>query len=142
MIENKIKILSEYLSKQNNLTWKEKKAFNEVIEHCTSLENHYKNKTLHLERLASWYIDHIFELNQEHITEVSYEFIKHILVDKLCFILSTPSEYNYTSIENNIMALDIANNNKLKPYGSISEAIKLFVKDAIVYNTKDEYEST
>ena len=44
MIENKIKILSEYLSKQNNMTWKEKKAFNEVIEHCTSLENHYKNK--------------------------------------------------------------------------------------------------
>jgi len=40
------------------------------------------------------------------------------------------------------MALDIANNNKLKSYGSIPEAIKLFVKDAIVYNTKDEYEST
>ena len=142
MIENKIKILSEYLSKQNNMTWKEKKAFNDIIEHCTALDGHYKDKTLHLERLASWYVDHMFELHQDHINEVSYEFVKHILIDKLCFILSTSSEYNYRSIENNIMALDIANNNKLKSYGSIYEAIKLFVKDAIVYNTKDEYEPT
>ena len=84
----------------------------------------------------------MFELNQDHIDEVSYEFVKHILIDKLSFILKTPSKYNYDSIENNIMALDIRNNNKLKPYGSISEAIELFIKDAIVYNTKDEYEST
>ncbi len=124
------------------MTWKEKKAFNDVVEHCTALDNHYKDKTLYLERLASWYIDHMFELNQDHIDEVSYEFVKHILIDKLSFILKTPSEYNYDSIENNIMALDIRNNNKLKPYGSISEAIELFIKDAIVYNTKDEYEST
>ena len=124
------------------MTWKEKKAFNDVVEHCTALDNHYKDKTLYLERLASWYIDHMFELNQDHIDEVSYEFVKHILIDKLSFILKTPSKYNYDSIENNIMALDIRNNNKLKPYGSISEAIKLFIKDAIVYNTKDEYEST
>jgi hypothetical protein len=142
MIENKIKILSEYLSRQNNMTWKEKKAFNDVVEHCTALDNHYKDKTLYLERLASWYIDHMFELNQDHIDEVSYEFVKNILIDKLSFILKTPSKYNYDSIENNIMALDIRNNNKLKPYGSISEAIELFIKDAIVYNTKDEYEST
>ena len=105
------------------MTWKEKKAFNDVVEHCTYLDNHYKDKTMHLERLASWYIDHMFELNQDHIDEVSYEFVKHILIDKLSFILKTPSKYNYDSIENNIMALDIANNNKLKPYGSISEAI-------------------
>ena len=124
------------------MTWKEKKAFNDVVEHCTALDNHYKDKTLYLERLASWYIDHMFELNQDHIDEVSYEFVKHILIDKLSFILKTPSKYNYDSVENNIMALDIRNNNKLKPYGSISEAIKLFIKDAIVYNTKDEYEST
>ncbi len=124
------------------MTWKEKKAFNDVVEHCTALDNHYKNKTLYLERLASWYIDHMFELNQDHIDEVSYEFVKHILIDKLSFILKTPSKYNYDSIENNIMALDIRNNNNLKPYGSISEAIELFIKDAIVYNTKDEYEST
>jgi len=124
------------------MTWKEKKAFNDVVEHCTALDNHYKDKTLYLERLASWYIDHMFELNQDHIDEVSYEFVKHILIDKLSFILKTPSKYNYDSIENNIMALDIRNNNKLKPYGSISEAIELFIKDAIVYNTKDEYEST
>jgi len=124
------------------MTWKEKKAFNDVVEHCTALDNHYKDKTLYLERLASWYIDHMFELNQDHIDEVSYEFLKHILIDKLSFILKTPSKYNYDSIENNIMALDIRNNNKLKPYGSISEAIELFIKDAIVYNTKDEYEST
>ena len=124
------------------MTWKEKKAFNDVVEHCTALDNHYKDKTLYLERLASWYIDHMFELNQDHIDEVSYEFVKHILIDKLSFILKTPSKYNYDSIENNIMALDIRNNNKLKPYGSISEAIELFIKDAIVYNSKDEYEST
>ena len=124
------------------MTWKEKKAFNDVVEYCTALDNHYKDKTLYLERLASWYIDHMFELNQDHIDEVSYEFVKHILIDKLSFILKTPSKYNYDSIENNIMALDIRNNNKLKPYGSISEAIELFIKDAIVYNTKDEYEST
>lgn len=124
------------------MTWKEKKAFNDVVEHCTALDNHYKDKTLYLERLASWYIDHMFELNQDHIDEVSYEFVKHILIDKLSFILKTPSKYNYDSIENNIMALDIRNNNNLKPYGSISEAIELFIKDAIVYNTKDEYEST
>jgi len=142
MIDNKIKILSEYLSKQNNMTWKEKKAFNDIIEHCMSLDNHYKDKTLYLERLASWYVDHIFELNQDYIKEVSYEFVKHILIDKLRFILKTPSSYNYNSIENNMLALDIRNNNKIKPYGSVSEAIELFVKDTIVYNTKDKYEPT
>lgn len=142
MIEQKIKILSEYLSKQTNLTWRESKAFDEIVDHCMQLDNHYKSKSLHLERIASWYIDHTFELNQEYIDEVSYEFIKNILLRKLELILQMPAESNYVSIENNMMALDIKNNNELKPYGAISEAIKLFVKDIIVYNTKDEYETT
>lgn len=142
MIQENIKILSEYLSKQKNVTWRESKAFDEVVEHCIQLDNHYKDKTLHLERLASWYIDHMFELNQDHINEVSFEFVKSILLRKLIWILEIPAESNYTSIENNVMALDIKNNNKLKPNGAISEAVKLFIKDAIVYNTKDKYEST
>jgi hypothetical protein len=142
MIENKIKILSEYLSKQKNLTWRESKAFDELIEHCIYTENHFKDKTLHLERLASWYIDHMFELYQDDISEVSYEFVKRFLLNKLAMVLEMPSESNYISIENNIMALDIRNNNKLKPVGAISEAMKLFVKDAILYNTIDKYETT
>lgn len=124
------------------MTWKEKKAFNEIIEHCTALDTHYKDKTLYLERLSSWYVDHMFELNQDHISEVSYEFVKHILLDKLKFVLNTSSEYNYRSIEHNIIGLDITNKNKLRPYGSIAEAFKLLIKDVIVYNTKDKYEPT
>jgi len=142
MIQEKIKILSEYLSKQKNVTWRESKAFDEVVEHCIQLDNHYKDKSLHLERLASWYVDHMFELNQDSVDEVTYEFIVGVLLRKLVWILEMPAESNYISIENNMMALDIKNNNKLKPYGAISEAIKLFVKDAIVYNTKDKYETT
>ena len=142
MIQEKIKILSEYLSRQKNVTWKESKAFNELIDHCTLLDNHYKDKTVYLERLASHYIDHIFELNQDHINEVTYEFITKILLRKLKLALEMPSEYNYKSIENNVLGLDIRNNNELKDYGSVSGAIKLFVSDTIVHNTRDEYEST
>tara|TARA_R100000951_G_scaffold8878_2_gene8035 strand:- start:3830 stop:4258 length:429 start_codon:yes stop_codon:yes gene_type:complete len=142
MIESKIKILSEYLSKQKNVTWRESKAFDEIVEHCLCLDNNYKDKTLYLERLASWYVDHMFELNQDHINEVSYEFVEGILLRKLKLILEIPAESNYTSIENNIMALDIENNNKLKAYGAISKAIKLLVKDILVYNTKDKYETS
>ena len=40
------------------------------------------------------------------------------------------------------MALDIENNNKIKAYGAISKAIKLLVKDILVYNTKDKYETS
>jgi len=142
MIENKIKILSEYLSKQKNVTWRESKAFDEMVEHCIRLDNHYKEKTLYLERLASHYIDHIFELNQDDISEITYEFITKILLRRLKLALQTPSEYNYKSIEHNVLGLDIQNNNKIKDYGSVSEAIKLFVMDTIVHNTKDEYETT
>lgn len=142
MIENKIKILSEYLSKQKNVTWKESKAFDEIVEHCINLDNHYKEKTLYLERLASHYVDHVFELNQDHINEVSYEFVTQILLRRLKLALEVPSEYNYKSIENNILGLDILNSNKIKDYGSVSDAIKLFIKDVIVHNTKDRYETT
>lgn len=142
MIQERIKILSEYLSKQKNVTWRESKAFDEIVEHCIYLDNHYKDKTLHLERLASWYVDHMFELNQDHINKVSYEFVEGILLRKLKLILDIPAESNYTSIENNIMALDIQNNNKLKAHGAISKAIKLFVKDILLYHTKDKYETS
>tara|TARA_R110002074_G_scaffold32991_3_gene91895 strand:- start:148 stop:576 length:429 start_codon:yes stop_codon:yes gene_type:complete len=142
MIQEKIKILSEYLSKQKNVTWKESKAFNELIDHCNLLDNNYKEKTVYLERLASHYIDHIFELNQDHINEVTYEFITLILLRKLKLALEIPSKYNYRSIENNILGLDILNNNKIRDYGSVSVAMKLFVRDTIVHNTRDKYEST
>ena len=141
MIEERIKILSDYLSKQNNLTWKERKAFNDIVEHCYQLERNFNDKTVYLERLASWYIDHMFELYQDSIDEVSYEFIRDILLKKLIFILKSSPEYNYLSIENNMMALDIRNGNKLKAYGSIRESMRLFVRDIIVYNTNNEYET-
>ena len=130
------------MSKQKNVTWRESKAFDEIVEHCIYLDNHYKDKTLYLERLASWYVDHMFELNQDHINKVSYEFVKGVLLRKLMWILEIPAEYNYISIENNMMALDIKNNNKIKPHGTISEAIKLFIKDTLVYHTKDKYETS
>jgi hypothetical protein len=142
MIEKRIKILSEYLSNQKNVTWRESKAFDEIIEHCLYLDKHYKDKTLYLERFASWFVDHMFENNQDHIDEVSYEFLNNIILRKLVLILQLPAELNYSSIENNIMALDMRNNNKLKEQGSIPEAIKLFIRDCIAYNTKDIYETT
>jgi len=140
MIERQVRILSDYISRQNNATWREKQAFNDLVNHCEMLDSNYKDKTLYLERLASWYIDHIFELNQDHIKEISWEFFKHILLDKLAIILNTPSQYNYNSLENNILGLDIQNGNKLKPYGSVSRASELLIKDIIVNNTKDKYE--
>jgi len=142
MIEERIKILSDYLSKQNNLTWAERKAFNDVVEYCYQLEKNFNDKTIYLERLCSWYIDHMFELYQDSIDEVSYEFIRDIILRKLKFILKSSPEYNYLSIENNILALDIRNGNKLKPYGSVKESMKLFVRDVIVYNTDNKYETT
>jgi len=81
-------------------------------------------------------------LNQDDISEITYEFITKILLRRLKLALQTPSEYNYKSIEHNVLGLDIQNNNKIKDYGSVSEAIKLFVMDTIVHNTKDEYETT
>jgi len=142
MIEERIKILSDYLSKQNNLTWAERKAFNDVVEYCYQLEKNFNDKTIYLERLCSWYIDHMFELYQDSIDEVSFEFIRDIILRKLKFILKSSPEYNYLSIENNILALDIRNGNKLKPYGSVKESMKLFVRDVIVYNTDNKYETT
>lgn len=142
MIEERIKILSDYLSKQNNLTWAERKAFNDVVEYCYQLEKNFNDKTIYLERLCSWYIDHMFELYQDTIDEVSFEFIRDIILRKLKLILKSSPEYNYLSIENNILALDIRNGNKLKPCGSVKESMKLFVRDVIVYNTDNKYETT
>ena len=81
-------------------------------------------------------------MNQDHIDKVSYEFIKHILLDKLKIILNTPADLNYQSIENNIFSLDISNGNKLQKQGDVSQAMKLYIRDIILYNTKDKYETT
>ena len=138
MIENRIKILSEYLSKQKNATWNEKKAFNDIVEHCLNMQDHYRDKTLYLERMCSWYVDHIIELNQDHISELSYDFLLLNVLGKLKNILEIPSKYNYLSVENNVLGLDIRNGNKIKPYGSVSEAIRLLVMDVVKYNTRDK----
>ena len=138
MIENRIKILSEYLSKQKNATWNEKKAFNDVVEHCLHMQDHYRDKTLYLERMCSWYVDHIIELNQDHIGDLSYDFLILNVLGRLKNILEVPSKYNYLSVENNVLGLDIRNGNKIKPYGSVSEAVKLLVMDVVKYNTRDK----
>lgn len=141
MIEKRIKVLSDYLTEQNNVPWRVNEAFNTLIDHCTMLDNNYKNKTKYVERLASWYIDHMIELNEPQLKEITYEFIKDVLLTRLSLILKTPSDYNYTSIENNVLGIDIENNNAIKEYGSITEAMRLFVKDTLLINTKDNYET-
>ena len=83
MIDKRIKILSDYFSHKNNVSWRVLEALNYIIDYCTMLDKNYQDKTIYLERLSSWYIDHILELNQDHIDIVSYEFIKHMLLDKL-----------------------------------------------------------
>jgi len=142
MIDKRIKILSDYFSDKNNVSWRVLEALNYIIDYCTMLDKNYQDKTIYLERLSSWYIDHILELNQDHIDKVSYEFIKHILLDKLKIILNTPADLNYQSIENNIFSLDISNGNKLQKQGDVSQAMKLYIRDIILYNTKDKYETT
>lgn len=142
MIDKRIKILSDYFSDKNNVSWRVLEALNYIIDYCTMLDKNYQDKTIYLERLSSWYIDHILELNQDHIDKVSYEFVKHILLDKLKIILNTPADLNYQSIENNIFSLDISNGNKLQKQGDVSQAMKLYIKDIILYNTKDKYETT
>lgn len=142
MIDKRIKILSDYLKEQNNVPWRVIDAFNNIIEHTSFLENNYQEKTKYLERLASWYVDHMIELNEPELDKISYEFVKHILLGKLALILKTGAEYNYMSIENNIMGIDIENNNTLKKQGEISEAMRLYVKDVLLFNTKDQYETT
>jgi len=142
MIEKRIKILSDYLKEQNNVPWRVIDALNNIIEHTLLLENNYQDKTKYLERLASWYVDHMIELNEPSLDKISYEFVKHILLDKLGLILKTDSKYNYMSIENNIMGIDIENNNALRKQGEVSDAMRLFVKDVLLFNTKDEYETT
>lgn len=142
MIDKRIKILSDYLKEQNNVPWRVIDAFNNIVEHTAFLENNYQEKTKYLERLASWYVDHMIELNEPELDKISYEFVKHILLGKLALILKTGAEYNYMSIENNIMGIDIENNNTLKKQGEISEAMRLYVKDVLLFNTKDQYETT
>lgn len=142
MIDKRIKILSDYLKEQNNVPWRVIDAFNNIVEHTALLENNYQEKTKYLERLASWYVDHMIELNEPELDKISYEFVKHILLGKLALILKTGAEYNYMSIENNIMGIDIENNNTLKKQGEISEAMRLYVKDVLLFNTKDQYETT
>lgn len=142
MIDKRIKILSDYFSDKNNVSWRVLEALNYIIDYCTMLDKNYQDKTVYLERLSSWYIDHILELNQDHIDKVSYEFVKHILLDKLKIILNTPADLNYQSIENNVFSLDISNGNKLQKQGDVSQAMKLYIKDIILYNTKDKYETT
>jgi len=142
MINQRIKTVSDYLASQNNVPWRVSEAFNYMIDHCTMLDKNYKDKTKYVERLASWFIDHMIELNEPDLDKISYEFVKHILLDKLAFILNTESKYNYISIENNILGIDIENNNPIKQRGEVSEAMRLFVKDVIAFNTKDQYETT
>lgn len=59
MIDKRIKILSDYLKEQNNVPWRVIDAFNNIVEHTVFLENNYQEKTKYLERLASWYVDHM-----------------------------------------------------------------------------------
>ena len=113
MIDQRIKTVSDYLASQNNVPWRVS-GLQSYYDHCTMLDKNYKDKTKYVERLASWFIDHMIELNEPDLDKVSYEFVKHILLDKLAFILNTASKYNYISIENNILGIDIENNNPIK----------------------------
>ena len=142
MIDERIKIISDYLANQNNVPWRVSEAFNNIIDHCTLLDNNYRDKTKYVERLSSWVVDHIIELNEPTLKRVSLEFVKHILLGKLSLILKTPSKYNYNSIENNILGIDIENKNPIREQGEVSEAMRLFIKDVILFNTKDKYETT
>ena len=142
MIDERIKIISDYLANQNNVPWRVSEAFNNIIDHCTLLDNNYRDKTKYVERLSSWVVDHIIELNEPTLKRVSLEFVKHILLGKLSLILKTPSKYNYNSIENNILGIDIENKNPIREQGKVSEAMRLFIKDVILFNTKDKYETT
>ena len=141
MIKEDLETLSNYLSNRKDIGWRERKAFNSVVQYFDKMDNRFLDETVYIERMASWIIDHIFELNQDSIKEVSYGFVKNILLTRLSLILKMPSEINYRSLENNILAIDIQNRNEIKKQGSVSEALKMFIKDVIVNSTTKEYET-
>lgn len=141
MSEKNIKILSDFIKKSKNATWREQKSFNEIIEHISLLEMNSNDKTIYLERICSWYVNHILELNSDHITEVSYEFFTDIILKKLKLILKIPSDYNYLSFENNVLGIDLSNKNKIQKHGVVRKAVKLFILDVMAYETKTDYET-
>lgn len=141
MSEKNIKILSDFIKKSKDATWREHKSLNEIIEYISLLEMNSNDKTIYLERICSWYVNHILELNSDHITKVSYEFLTDIILKKLKLILKIPSDYNYLSLENNVLGIDLANKNKIQKHGAVREAIKLFILDVMAYETKTDYET-
>lgn len=61
------------------------------------------------------------------------------MIDKRIKILS-----DHLKDQDNVpwRVIDIENNNTLKKQGKISEAMRLYVKDVLLFKTKDQYETT
>jgi hypothetical protein len=140
MIEKDLKTLLEVVEK--NGTWKQKKAYNNIVNHCDFLDNNFKEKSEFVEKFVAWYIDQSLMTNIDKWESLSELHIKKLLLDKISFILSYPIEKTLRSIEYSVLYIDLSNNVEPKEQGFVSSTFKDIIRDYVAKKTKDNYATT
>lgn len=137
MIEKDLNILKELIQEKAN--WKQKEAFNKVVNHCDFLDNNFKDKSKFLEVFTAWYISFKIEFNNEKWKCVDDFYVKHLILDQLNIVLSTPIETYLTRIENDIQLIALDNEKPFFKSGSIVKTFRKIIRDFVAQQTKDNY---
>ena len=137
MIEKELNILKELIQEKAN--WKQKEAFNKVVNHCDFLDNNFKDKSKFLEIFTAWYISFKIEFNNEKWKCVDDFYVKHLILDQLNIVLSTPIETYLTRIENDIQLIALDNEKPFFKSGSIVKTFRKIIRDFVAQKTKDNY---
>lgn len=96
----------------------------------------------YLERMCAWLVYTIFENNQDNLEELSSLFVEFQMLNKINDILETDADFYYDRLDVSVFAHDVANKNKMKKPGEISESMKALVRQLLKYKLKDENESS
>jgi len=139
MIED-LKSISELVERHGS--WKQKKSFNKVVNHCDFLDENFKDKSLYLERLCAWYIAFRLEMNNEKWEEVSDFHVNKLILDPLNIILKSPIENSLCRIENEVQLIEMSNGRPFLKEGVVSDTFSKIIRDFVAKQTKDNYART
>lgn len=139
MIED-LKNIKELVEKHGS--WKQKKSFNKVVNHCNFLNENFMDKSVYLERLCAWYVAFRLEMNNEKWEEVGDFEVKNFLLNPLNIILKSPIENSLLRIENEVQLIEMNNGRPFLNNTDISKTFSLIIRDFVAKQTKDNYART
>lgn len=139
MIED-LKNISELVEKHGS--WKQKKSFNKVVNHCDFLDENFKDKSIYLEKLCAWYIAFRLEMNNERWDSVSDFHVKKLILEPLNIILKSPIENSLCRIENEVQLIEMDNGRPFFKENEVSKTFSKIIRDFVAKQTKDNYART